>query len=100
MKNDGPQLGQLIDGDAFRDAVHVAVAPVAAAQDLQPGWHVGLHENGTALLSNKPIGIVDPFLTVGPKMGERFYLFLYPNTVTGMRHMWIHPAFAGKGSAK
>lgn len=91
--SDNIQLGKIIEGDAFRDAIHIAVAPVVAGEYLPVGSHVELDERGHAVLGSHPIGIVDPFLKTSPDKGERFYLCLYPNTVTGMRHMWIHPAF-------
>lgn len=87
-------IGKLIVGDAQRDAIHVAIAPVVAAADLLPGRHVGIDVDGKASTAEPHLGIVDPFLGVGPKAGERFYLFLYPNTVTSLRHEWTHPAFA------
>jgi hypothetical protein len=40
------------------------------------------------------IGIVDPFLDQPVRPGEEFWVFVYPNTITGMRHYWQHPAFA------
>lgn len=88
------KLGQILDNTAERDAIHVAIAPVIASQPLGPGEHVGLNERGEACYGDNPIGIVDPFLTTVVQMGERFYLCLYPNTVTGMRHHWRHPSFA------
>lgn len=93
-------VGQLIDGLAQRDAIHVAIAPVEAGHLLQPGDHVSLSD-GKAVHMNQGgamIGIVDPFLTEAVQAGQRFYLFLYPNTVTGMRHHWSHPAFDSRPS--
>lgn len=90
-----PKLGELITGEAHRDAIHVAVAPVVASEELTAGQDVGLLSGDVAGPCERPIGIVDPFIKTSVGKGERFYLFLYPNTVTGMRHEWQHPAFGG-----
>lgn len=89
-------IGKILNGDKERDAIHIAVAPTIAATTLQPGQRVGLNDQGAAVsIVGKNIGIVDPFL-VGPvKAGEQFWLFLYPNTIQGLRHQWSHPAYDG-----
>lgn len=94
------KLGQIIDNpDAARDAIHIALAPVVAAVRLLPGWHVGLREDGQATteVGTITIGIVDPFLAEAVNPGERFWLLLYQNTITSLRHAWTHPNFPGEG---
>jgi hypothetical protein len=95
-----PELGKIIEGEARRDAIHVAVAPVVAGEDLEPGYHVSLNKEGEAVSSSGKglLGIVDPYLVSRVKKGERFWLCLYPNTVTSLRHVWTHPAFITKSS--
>lgn len=92
-----PKLGELITCDAQRDAIHIAIAPVTSAMFLRPGEDVCFCDDGRAQLAHKTskpaIGIVDPFLTQPVKEGERFWLFLYPRTITSLRHDWTHPAF-------
>lgn len=87
-----PNLGNLVQEPARRDAIHIAVAPVEAGYDLQPGEHVGI-EHGKAVSHVETIGIVDPFYKGTVHRGERFWLFLYPGTITSLRHVWTHPAF-------
>lgn len=94
------KLGELITGAANRDAIHVAVCPIEAAEHLLPAMHVGLTEDGRASHRIAPhVGIVDPYLTDAVKTSQRFYLFLYPNTVTSLRHEWTHPAFPAAAPA-
>lgn len=89
------KLGELVEGHQERDAIHIAVAPVIAGENLNPGNHVAL-ENGVAveaIQSVGAVGIVDPFLRKMVKKGQKFWLFMYQNTITSLRHEWVHPAF-------
>ena len=108
-----PEVGKLIEGEAQRDAIHVAIAPVVAGQTLRAGMHVYL-KNGVALANGyglsqwgpvpdgktNTVGIVDPYLgkdDLNP--GDRFYLFLYPGSVSSLRHDWVHPDFPSEDYA-
>lgn len=88
------QLGTCPAANAARDAIHVAVVPMVAAVELQPGQHVGLSDDGRATPDGDVVGVVDPFRSDVVQAGGRFWLCLMPNTVTGMRHHWSHPLFA------
>lgn len=91
--SDNLKLGQLIEGEQQRDAVHVAVSPAIAGVKLYPGQHVSLLD-GVAAPTGTPIGIVDPFLLMPVEAEKQFWLFLYPGSITSLRHDWTHPAFA------
>lgn len=87
-------LGKILTTEEHRDAIHIAVAPVTASATLSPGDRIGFMSDGTVdSTAEVIIGIVDPFLTRRVSKGERFYLFLFPNTITSLRHDWTHPAF-------
>lgn len=88
-------MGTILDETAGRDAVHIAVEPVVAGIHLSPGQPIGRLSDGTFGMGRGVdlLGIVDPFLTRRVLAGQRFYLFLYPRTITGLRHVWTHPAF-------
>lgn len=95
-------LGQLATPDACRDAIHLAIAPVIAAERLKPGESVTILQTASlkmalitveACAPGEGVGIVDPFLKRGVKANERFYVLLYPNTITSLRHEWTHSAF-------
>lgn len=90
-------LGKLIADSSERDAVHIAVAPICARDRLAPGQHVGIGDDGMATGAvdfDDLVGIVDPFLPAPVFKGERFWLFLYPGSITSLRHDWTHPAFS------
>jgi hypothetical protein len=89
------EIGKILTGNHERDAIHIAVAPVIAKETLVPGQAVGLIEDSVDIVGKhaNPIGIVDPFLTTSVRRGEKFWMFLYPNTITSLKHNWTHPAF-------
>lgn len=87
-------------GVGGRDAVHVAVISVQAAQGLWPGCDVGVVETEAGYIASRNatphIGIVDPFIKETVQEDQRFWLFLYPRTITSLSHAWSHPAFPDK----
>jgi hypothetical protein len=85
-------IGKLIEQERHRDAIHIAVAPVEAGEKLRPGERVGI-KDGKAWGTDPAVGIVDPFLLKDVRAGQRFYVFLFPGTITSLRHEWVHPAF-------
>lgn len=91
-------LGRLIETPQNRDAIHVAVAPVEAAEDLQAGQHIGFVDREANTVGSSTVlpmfGIVDPFLKTGVKRGQTFWAFLYPGTIRSLRHEWTHSEFA------
>lgn len=98
---DNLKLGQIITTPQQRDAIHIAVAPVVAGAYLSRGAQIGFaHGSSTIVLRKEacygcePVGIVDPFLSDhGVEKGQQFWMFLFPGTITGLRHEWAHPAF-------
>jgi hypothetical protein len=87
-------LGMIHFKQEHRDAIHLAVEPVEAAENLAPGESIVIKE-GKAYRSlfNKRHGIVDPFLPHGPVAGEKFWFIMNPRMVKSLRHVWEHPEF-------
>lgn len=93
-------LGTILTGEHGRDAIHVAVIPAIASEWLRPGEHVGLNAVGKADTAVRPrLGVVDPFLFQHVKPDERFWIFIYPRQITGLRHVWTHPLLPDEGKA-
>lgn len=92
-----PPIGTILETEENRDAIHIAIAPVVAGERLYAGQHIALRD-GKAFATHvvfARLGIVDPYLMQPVEQGQRFFLFLYPKTVTSLRHEWTHPAFDG-----
>lgn len=98
-------LGKFLpdDHDQHRDAVHIAVMPVVAGEELQPGEKVRIKFGTTdvamsAEYNDDYVGLVDPFLKCQweVKVGQKFWLWLRPGTITGLRHEWTHPVLDKK----
>lgn len=91
-------LGTIIEPtrEAFSDACHMAITPLIAGENILPGEHLGLNAKGEGTTEAVAVGIADPFLRHHILKGERFWLFLYPGSITSLRHCWTHPAFAQK----
>lgn len=81
------ELGKIITPKHERDAVHLAVLPVQAQCVLYPGQAVSV--DGQSF--GKFVGIVDPFLKASVAKNDWFWLFLYPRTITSLKHVWSHP---------
>lgn len=93
--NDKVKVGCVIAASSAvkRDAIHVAIAPVMAGETLARGTRIRILPEGLAFRDeDNGIGIVDPFLrTAGVAIGERFWMFVEPGTISGLRHDWHHP---------
>ena len=102
MKDAVATMGDILPDDVGgRDAVHVAVISAKATTNLLPGQDVGFTDGGeSAGPSETFIGIVDPFLKNPVSKGQRFWLYLYPRTITGLSHRWTHPALDNHGSGE
>lgn len=100
----GDTLGTIIGPHEKRDAIHLAVEPMQAGQELEPGarviigtdrklyneweWRKADVPSGT-----KPIGIVDPFIEGTVYRNQWVWLVLMPRTIRSLRHVWEHPQF-------
>jgi hypothetical protein len=100
-------MGSVLPDDAGgRDAVHVAVFSATSPARLLPGQAVGIVEPEpndlgdtvvTGSGASAPVGIVDPFIAGAIPAGERFWVYLFPRTITALSHRWSHPAFEDTG---
>lgn len=99
MAKDAIPLGKLIETTESRDAVHIAIAPTIAGTWLKPGEHISIID-GKAFRGGETIGVVDPFLKSNVKQGQKFFICLYPGSITSLKHHWEHPAFSSEKPEK
>lgn len=87
--------------ESRKDAIHVAIIPLIAGENLSPGTYVSLNRETKQGVKSRapdknfsgPLGVVNPFYQGQIKKGEVFYLLLTPGTVMSIRHDWTHPEF-------
>lgn len=93
MTDNPPDIGYQTRA-VHRDAIHIAVAPLMAGENLNPGDGFK-NDDGVAMKAPFEIrdGVVDPFLRIPLKKGDRFWGFLKPGSITNLRHHWTHPSF-------
>lgn len=98
MKTDAVNLGALITSVQQRDAIHIAVYPVTATEELLPGTPIGFMPDSYSHVRNESVrsspgivGIVDPFLTAPVQTGQMFWMLLIPYSISTLRHEWTHP---------
>ena len=85
------KLGSIITTNQQRDAIHIAIAPVVATENIMPGEPIefaiaGNVEQVRGCNYDRAVGIADPFLRGKVNVGECFWMFLKPNTITSLRH--------------
>jgi len=96
-------LGNILTDDtSVRDAIHIAICSVTASEELSAGEHIAIinEDFNIAGKSENPIGIVDPYLKTVVQKGQMFWMFLYPNTITSLKHVWTHPSFDSGASQR
>lgn len=84
-------IGKTPESTAKRDAVHVALAPIVAGENLAVNDRVHVRDGKAYRCTSQPTGIVDPFRDTPVVNGAMFWLFMYPNTIRSIRHDWQHP---------
>ena len=88
------EFGKLTHHTGIKDAIHIACISVKAAHYMYPCATVTVDENMVARNAKLgAIGIVDPFLRTRINEGDTFWVFLFPGTITSLRHEWEHPHF-------
>lgn len=91
MINKKNVLGKKPETLGVKDAIHVAIVSVRAAELLQPGQRCTMNEHNEAVASPKGEGVVDPFLKHPVYRGQPFQLLLDQTEVPNVRHEWDHP---------
>lgn len=98
MNQEDLKLGEIIEADRVveRDAIHIAVIPLEAHDEIDRGAFIRLKLNGKATQceGDESIGVADPYISdwcIEP--GQKFWACLKPGSITSLRHEWTHPAF-------
>lgn len=90
-------LGTIPPKNGYRDATHVAVIGCKLASSMLRGALVVVEKIDGVWTARAPkdkektTGIIDPFFWGKPKSGSEVWVILHPNSVIGLRHVYVHP---------
>jgi hypothetical protein len=82
------------DDIAIKDAIHVAIVSVRAAQLIEPGQRCGLNQYNEAVPDSKGPGVANPFAKQRYVRGEVLWLLMDQKEIPNVQHMWAHPTIA------
>lgn len=93
-----PKIGRILKADKeyTRDAIHVPIIPVTCDAYVSAGFSVRVEGSKAILDSHSTMGVVDPFLRDVVVPGEKFYVFLKPESTLNLWHDWTHAAIDKK----
>lgn len=74
-----------------KDAIHVAIVAVRAAEPIRPGSRCNLNDHREAVNDKDGIGVADPFRKDTIVTGQSVWLLLNQDAVPNVRHVWDHP---------
>ena len=73
-----------------KDAVHVAIVSVRAAERIELGARCSLNKYNEAVNDSKGPGIADPFRKEEILTGVNFLMLMNPDEVDNVQHYWEH----------
>lgn len=91
------KIGTVLESLEPRDAVHIAVfaAPLGVPHSYAGTYVALVGEVLVPCLVENAIGIIDPFIKRRVYQDEVVLVFIMPNTITGLRHVYQHPMLDG-----
>lgn len=96
MSDNAKTVGTVISHNGVRDAIHVPIISVIAAERLAPGDWVTIDKDNAAFKAdrNSAVAIIDPYLQWWANAGELVWAFLRPGSITTLTHHWTHREIA------
>lgn len=87
--------------NSHRDAIHVAIEPGIAGVNFRYAKYVRQFNNEWFPCNEDEChGIINPWIEQDINKGDRFWVFIKPGTVNGMRHHWSHPELDDKSKSR
>jgi len=90
-KDNAQTIGSLVLHAGVRDAIHVPIISVTAAETLSRGESVSINAAMEAAPCIGGIGVVDPYLSAQQvAKGEKVWILIRPGSISTLTHQWTH----------